>query len=134
MGRVLGGGTGRSGSAHGAGSGEGWDDDLGVVAEQRGDLGMEPRPTTLTPGDDGCVVVADPLLGNPAEPGETDGQGGQEVGHRQPEGEHGSVVPECGRLATRPNASRLWPLATGTAMPVCHQSSWTISPGRYDVR
>jgi len=41
---------------------------------------------------------------------------------------------ENGSVVTRPNASRVQPLPTGTRAPVCHQSTWPISPGRYVVR
>ena len=38
-------------------------------------------------------------------------------------------APEQGSVSTRPKASRLRPWPTGTMTPVCHQSSWPISPG-----
>ena len=38
---------------------------------------------------------------------------------------------EKGRVVTRPNASRVRPRPTGTCVPVCHQSTWPISPGAY---
>ena len=45
-----------------------------------------------------------------------------------------ACAPEWGSVSTRPKASLVTPLPTGTMTPVCHQSSWPTSPGRYDVR
>jgi hypothetical protein len=61
------------------------------LAEQGRDLGVEPGPAALAAGDDRAVVVADELLGDPAEPRQATRQGGEEVGHRAAEGEHRRV-------------------------------------------
>ena len=112
-------------------------------AEQRLHLGMEPRPATLAPRDDGCVVVADGLLGHPAEAGEAAGQRRQEVGHRQAQGEHDGVGARVGqgrhqteRLAGLALADRdLDPGATsraGRSHPAGTTSAGT--PGRRGTR
>jgi hypothetical protein len=41
-----------------------------------------------------------------------------------------ACAAEAGKLTTSPSASRKLPRPTSTLMPVCHQSTCPISPGR----
>ncbi len=62
-------------------------------------------------------------------------EGRAQVADGPGQGERDRVgAPRRAGVVTRPNASRVRPRPTGTWAPVCHQSTWPISPGRYVVR